>query len=663
MLAMFIRVNKTPNSPRSSIQIVESIRIGDKVRQKIIHHVGIARDDGEIQKLKDYGKELMAKIIEERTNNTPQMSFIEHATKEEILRSINKKPGRPKKKQIQDILPTNEVTLDEIREEQRIIEGVHDIAGTMFDEIYAKIFRGKRSYKILRDVVLSRLVYPKSKLNTSKKLSNNFGIYHSVEMIYWMMDQLHPKIGDIKQMTFNKTRSLFPDRIDLLLFDVTTLYFESIEVDELRNFGYSKDLRFKTTQVVLALATNQDGLPVGYELFEGNRAEVTTLAASIESWRKLFDIDEVCFVGDRAMFSGTNLQLLEEKKYHYIIAAKLKKLPEDVQESIFDENNYKPAQIGEYFGWITQRPFTLIDCGLLILKDIPNTLEISSILNDLSQSYAFIDDRFYFLSKSELTCIEIPLSSTDFSKLKTGLKIKRKTKGQLIARVCLNKKLDEKKLSIIRLITHHCLSGNLIISYKSSRALKDQKDRQHLLDKINKNLGEKGNPNKLISNSGVKQFITKDENAVISIDQQKVEDASSWDGLHGVITNITDQTPESILMRYAKLWIIEESFRINKHTLRMRPIFHWVTRRIEAHIAICYMTFSVLRHLQYSINLTQKISIDTILDTLLNVQSSIYVHKKTQDQYRVPGYFSNDAKKIYKTFGLERSTDAEIYLL
>ena len=74
------------------------------------------------------------------------------------------------------------------------------------------------------------------------------------------------------------------------------------------------------------------------------------------------------------------------------------------------------------------------------------------------------------------------------------------------------------------------------------------------------------------------------------------------------------------------------------------------------------MTFSVLRHLQYRVNLTQKISIDEILDELLNVQASIYIHKKTKDRYRVPGSFSNNARKIYKTFNLERSLDATVYL-
>ena len=94
----------------------------------------------------------------------------------------------------------------------------------------------------------------------------------------------------------------------------------------------------------------------------------------------------------------------------------------------------------------------------------------------------------------------------------------------------------------------------------------------------------------------------------------------------------------------------------------MRPVFHWVPPRIHAHIAICYMTFTLLRHLQYRVNLTQKISVNEIIDKLLNVQASMYVHKKTKDKYRVPGHYSTNARKIYKIFGLTRTLDATIFL-
>lgn len=560
---MYIRINKTPNSPRKSIQIVESVRQGDKVHQKIVRYVGIATDDIEEQKLKDLANEIIAKITAQREKDAAQQSLFDASSESEILSHVKNKAGRPQRKKIEDILPPSQVTLDDIIEEKRITEGVHDVAGTMFDEMYESLFKGKRTYQLLRDVVMSRLVYPCSKRRTQEKLSKHFDKQYSLEMIYWMMDNVFPKIGQIKQMTFAKTNSLFPEKVDLILFDVTTLYFESVDVDELRNYGYSKDHRFNTTQVVLALATNQDGLPIGYELFEGNKAEVTTLAAAIESWKKLFKIDTVCFVGDRAMFSKSNIQLLESLNYQYIIAAKLKALPDNLKTNILDEAYYKPTVLNNEFAWIAEFEY----------------------------------------------------------------------QGQ-----------------------------RLITSYKSRRAMKDQRDRQHVLDKVKKTIGKKDNPKKLITNQGVKKFVTVNDDATVALDENKIEDAAQWDGLHGIITNIREDAPASLIARYAKLWVIEESFRVNKHTLEMRPIFHWSPNRIHAHIAICYMTFSVLRHVQYRINLTQKISIDTILDELMNVQASIYMHKKTKNRYRVPGSYSNNARKIYKAFDLERSLDATIYL-
>ena len=559
---MYIRINKTPNSPRKSVQIVESIRQGDKVRQKIVRYVGIATDDAEEQKLRDLANEIIVKITAQREKEAAQKSLF-HTLESEISDHKKNKIGRPVRKKIEDILPPSQVTLDDIIEEKRITEGVHDIAGTMFDEMYHSLFKTNRTYHLLRDVVLSRLVYPASKKRTQEKLSQHFDKQHSLDMIYRMMDKLFPKIDQIKQNTFEKTKSLFPEKVDLILFDVTTLYFESIEVDELRNYGYSKDHRFNTTQVVLALATNQDGLPIGYELFEGNKAEVSTLAAAIESWRKLFKIDSVCFVGDRAMFSKKNIELLESLKYHYIIAAKLKSLPNTLKTEILNEEHYQPTILNNEFAWMGEFEY----------------------------------------------------------------------QGQ-----------------------------RLITSYKSRRAIKDLKDRQRVLDKVKKTIGKQSNPKKLITNQGVKKLVTVNNDATVSLDKNKIEDAAQWDGLHGIITNIKNDSPQSLILRYARLWIIEESFRINKYTLEMRPIFHWAPTRIHAHIAICYMTFSVLRHLQYRINLTQKISIDNILDELLNVQATIFIHKKTKDRYRVPGSYSNNARKIYKVFDLERSLDAIVYL-
>ena len=111
-----------------------------------------------------------------------------------------------------------------------------------------------------------------------------------------------------------------------MFFDVSTLYFESFIQDELRDFGYSKDNKFKETQVVLALAVTREGLPLGYKLFPGNTGETKTLVVFLNTWKKYIEINRVVFVADRGMFNYINLSFLEESGYEFIVAAKLRSL-------------------------------------------------------------------------------------------------------------------------------------------------------------------------------------------------------------------------------------------------------------------------------------------------------------------------------------------------
>jgi transposase len=564
---MFVRTKSTPNSPRKSIQIVENYRVGDVIKQKILRYVGIAMNDSEEQKLKDLAQDIMATMLTNKLNAEGQLRLFE-TSEQDVVKFLKEKSrrkvGRPAKKEIKDIIPINQVTLDQIVERERIIEGVHEIGTHVYEELgYQKILKSKRDNELLKDLVLTRLICPASKRKTQRILEEAFGKKHDLDALYGIMDKLFDQIDEVKKLTFTRTQSLFPKNIDLVLFDVTTLYFESIETDELRKFGYSKDCRFNTTQVVLALATNGDGLPVGYELFEGNKAEVTTLIASIEHWRKLFTIGSVCFVGDRAMFSKKNMELMEDRGYEYIVAAKLRVLSDEMKSKILEASNYHPTVLKEELAWVGE-------------------------------------------------------------------------------------------------FNHE--NRRLIVSYKKGRALKDVADRKRVLEKIEKVIGKEGQTQKLISNKGVKKFTKTDPNSQTKVDEEKIEQDAIWDGLHGIITNIKSEKAEGLLARYSRLWVIEESFRINKHTLEMRPIYHWNPKRIHAHIAICYMTFALLRHLQYRLNLTQKISVESIIDELRGVQSSIYIHKQTGDLYRVPGRITNTVRKIYKAFNLTRSQDAAIYL-
>lgn len=556
---MYIRRKKTPNSPRQSIQIVEGYRDAKgNVKQRIVRHLGVFTDEIEEAKLVALAEDLILKIKAEREASSPQGALLN------VPMSFPKK-GRPARKNLADILPVEDVKLADVVEERRIIEGVSEVGSCVYQQMgFDQILTQKRDQKILQDIVTARMVMPKSKRGLVNYLHDQFDIKHDLDAVYRMMDKLHHNIPKVKELAFDSTLALIPNKeVSLVFFDVTTLYFESIEVDDMRKFGYSKDHRFNTTQLVLALATNEDGLPLAYELFPGNTAEVKSLLAAIRSWESFIKVRDVCFVADRAMFSKANLDALDKSGYRYIVAAKLRGLKASLQEQILAENNYAPTVMGNELAWIAE-------------------------------------------------------------------------------------------------FEHE--GKRLITSYKAKRAINDAAERQNILDKISKNIGSEGSTKKLITNNGVKKYTTS-EDSKTRLDGDKIAQDAMWDGLHGVITNDSNIKATEAIAKYARLWVIEQAFRINKHNLQMRPIFHWTTKRIEAHIAICYMSFALLKQIEYKVALTQKISVNNIVQALLSVQSSILKHTKTGDLYRLPSSMKHEARKIYKTFNLTRSEMPEIYLL
>jgi transposase len=563
---MFIRVNTTANSPRRSVQIVESKRMGSKVKTKIIRHVGIAHDDFELAKLRALACDIIAKISLVAQQSSRQLTLFPQTQNEismNLQQQLAAKRGRPPIRQLQDMVPPNQVTLDSILEQKRVTEGVGEVCSVIYGELGFEKILNSRQDKLLKDLVFARIGAPCSKRKLSTLLELKFDKDYELDRIYRMMDKLVPKIELVKLRVFEATKTLLPEPINLMLFDVTTLYFESEDTDDLRAFGYSKDCKFNNTQLVLALATNTDGLPIGYELFKGNTAEVSTLLFSLEKWKQNLSIKDVCFVGDRAMFSEANLDLMDKHGYKYVVAAKMRNMKSVITKEILNEANYKSAEFGSEVGLIAEFKYQ---------------------------------------------------------------------------------------------------NRRLISGYKHSRSMRDAKIRQRILDKIEKSLSKDKKTLQLPSNRGVRKYTTSLARSQVILDQAKVDADKAWDGIHGVITNITDQSPLEVLKCYSRLWAIEESFRINKYNLKMRPIYHWKQRRIESHIAICYMSFAILRHLQYRVKLTQKLSVESIMEELMNVQASIYVHESTGHQYRVPGSMSHKASKIYRALGLRRSLHAEAYV-
>lgn len=521
---MYVRCQKLKGKHRIAVMICHSTRVGTKVSQKVIRYFGIAHNDQELR------------------------AFQKIAALE--LRRLKSSPP-----QINDV-PS---TMEQLKEEQRVIEGFHDIFGTIFDRLNLSSLFSRLSYRRLRDVTIARVAAPASKFRTANILTQYYAKPLSEDQIYYLMDRIIPFEAEIKARIFETTRHLCNEqKIDLLFFDVTTLHFESQKADDLRDFGYSKDHKIGETQVVLALATTSEGLPIGYTLFSGKTAEVKTLLKCLEEWRQFADIGNIIVVADRAMMSAENLQEMEKNNIRYVVAAKLKQFPAKTKEQILKRYEERIVHVGD---------------------------------------------------------------------------------EQLFAQ-------------------EHDINGRrLIVSYSENRAHKDCEDRKRLLLRLQKKIPGEADPCKLVTNRGYLKFLDEKTKGKVTINEEKITQESRWDGLHGIITNDKTSSSEELLSRYRKLWVIEESFRINKHTLAMRPIYHFKPQRIQAHILVCYLGFALSRYVQHQLTAFGiSLSIDKIRDELLHVEASIV---RAGDQlYRIPSRMSETAESIYRVMGISRTMSA-----
>ena len=195
----------------------------------------------------------------------------------------------------------------------------------------------------------------------------------------------------------------------------------------------------------------------------------------------------------------------------------------------------------------------------------------------------------------------------------------------------------------------------LILSYRLSRAKKDRLDREKAVDKLKKRLSRSANPKELISQSHLPKYIRVEGNAKLVFDEEKLQDQAAWDGLVGMETNHPDLDNLTVINQYSGLWQVEESFRIQKHDLRIRPIYHWTPRRVKAHIAISFMAFSCIRHVEYRLAMQgKKLSPEVIKKHLLQVQASIIEDTESKRRYRLVSKLTPEAKSIYSMIGVKQ---------
>ena len=450
---MFLRKKKNI-SGSISVQIIS--KAGG--RYKVVKTIGSGRTEQEVQKLCYLGKQEL-----ERLSFQPKLFVSETDT---IVDSIFKSLSNASIRVVGPEL--------------------------IFGKIYDKIGFNEIQENLLRHLVISRLAFPLSKLKTIDYLYRYQGISLNKDTIYRFLDKLNNKLKDrIEQITWKHTKQILGGNISVVFYDMTTLYFEASDEDDLRKTGFSKDGKHSNPQIFLGLLVGLGGYAIGYDIFEGNTYEGHTLIPFLEKISTKFNLQKPVVVADSGLLSKDNIAALELGDYQYIIGARIKNESKSVKEKILG------------------------------------------------------------------------------TKLKDG-QIRRIKKSE---------------------------SSRIIISYSVKRAKKDAHSREQGLKRLEKRISSGKLTKSNINNRGYNKYLKLQGEISIEIDYEKYKKDSEWDGLKGYITN-SKLSNKQIIENYSHLWHIEKAFRMSKTDLRIRPIYHRLHNRIEAHICISFTAYTVYKELE-----------------------------------------------------------------
>lgn len=176
--------------------------------------------------------------------------------------------------------------------------------------------------RLLLDLGIMRLIEPASKLRSVELLQYYFGIKYS-QRIYRNIPKLSAYKADIEQCAYKVAQQKFNEPFYFVLYDVTTLYFESFKADEFKVQGFSKDNKSQQPQIVIGLLVTQSGFPLSYQVFAGNTFEGKTMLPVVETFISAHPQTRPIIVADAAMLDEERLAGLRERKLSYIVGARL----------------------------------------------------------------------------------------------------------------------------------------------------------------------------------------------------------------------------------------------------------------------------------------------------------------------------------------------------
>jgi transposase len=138
----------------------------------------------------------------------------------------------------------------------------------------------------------------------------------------------------VQKISYEHTLKILNNNISIVFYDVTTLYFEIDEEDELRKTGFSREGKHQHPQIVLGLLVSVDGYPLAYDIFEDNKFEDHTMLPIIEGFKEKYKLNQLVIIADSGFLSNDNIAELQNKQYEYILGARIKNESQSIKGQI-----------------------------------------------------------------------------------------------------------------------------------------------------------------------------------------------------------------------------------------------------------------------------------------------------------------------------------------
>jgi len=293
---MFVRKLKN-RSGSLSVQVIQKVR----GKYKVIKTIGCATAQRKIEELVNLAKQEIEKLSQ-------QLNLFDN----EIDKTVDKVFASLENANIRTVGPE-----------------------IIFGKIYDYIGFGVINEPLFRHLVISRIAFPLSKLKTIDYLYRYQGETLNIDAVYRFLDKLNRKLkSEVEQISFAHTKKVLDDNISVVFYDMTTLYFEASDEDDLRKTGFSKDGKHQCPQIFIGLLIGLGGYAIGYDIFEGNTYEGHTLIPFLENMSRKFNLDKPVVIADSGLLSKSNISALEENGYEYILGARIKNENESIKSQI-----------------------------------------------------------------------------------------------------------------------------------------------------------------------------------------------------------------------------------------------------------------------------------------------------------------------------------------